>query len=232
VNDSQTLSHTVVIFRLILLSAIFPLSLFPFAGRWDWPMAWALVGLMAIATVLSRLLLLRVHPDLLDERAASLHAEDAKPWDRMLAPAMGLTPLLVLMVGGLDDRFQWPGAFPVGGQLAGLLVVLLGYVLATWAMLANRFFSGVVRIQTERDHRVVESGPYAMVRHPGYSGTLLAALGFPLVLSSVWAFLPLIPVFVVTIVRTRLEDETLQAELPDYDDYTKTTRYRLFPGLW
>jgi protein-S-isoprenylcysteine O-methyltransferase Ste14 len=112
------------------------------------------------------------------------------------------------------------------------VLVLLGYTLATWAMLANRFFSGVVRIQTERGHEVVASGPYAIVRHPGYSGSLLAALGFPLVLSSVWAFLPLILVFVVSIVRTRLEDRTLQSELPGYAEYANTTRHRLLPGVW
>jgi protein-S-isoprenylcysteine O-methyltransferase Ste14 len=217
---------------LILLSAIFPLLLFPFAGRWDWGMGWALVGIMAAATLLSRLLLLRVHPDLIDERASSLDAENAKPWDKLLAPAMGLTPLLVLVVAGLDQRYGWSPPLGFGLQLTGLVLVALGYAIATWAMLSNRFFSGVVRIQTERGHEVVDSGPYRIVRHPGYAGSLLAGIGFPLALSSAWAWLPLLLVFVVTVLRTRLEDQTLRQELPGYEAFAERTRFRLLPGVW
>jgi protein-S-isoprenylcysteine O-methyltransferase Ste14 len=188
--------------------------------------------MMAAATLLSRLLLLRVHPDLIDERASSLDAENAKPWDKLLAPAMGLTPLLVLAVAGLDQRFGWSPPFGPGLELIGLLLVALGYAIATWAMLSNRFFSGVVRIQTERGHEVVDSGPYRFVRHPGYAGSLLAGIGFPLALSSMWAWLPLLLVLVVTVVRTRLEDETLRQELPGYDAFSARTRFRLLPGVW
>ena len=189
-----------LVIRLLLLAAFFPLLLFPFAGRWDWGMGWALIGIMAVATVLSRLLLVRVHPDLVDERANSLDAENAKPWDKVLAPAMGLAPLLVLVVAGLDHRFGWSPEFALVWQLTGLVLAALGYGLATWAMLTNRFFSGVVRIQTERGHEVIDSGPYAFVRHPGYSGSLIAGLGFPLALSSAWAFLPLLLVVLVTVI--------------------------------
>jgi protein-S-isoprenylcysteine O-methyltransferase Ste14 len=116
--------------------------------------------------------------------------------------------------------------------LIGLLLVALGYAIATWAMLSNRFFSGVVRVQTERGHEVVDSGPYRFVRHPGYAGSLLAGIGFPLALSSMWAWLPLLLVLVVTVVRTRLEDETLRQELPGYDAFSARTRFRLLPGVW
>ena len=226
------MSTAQLIVRLLLLAAFFPLLLFPFAGRWDWGMGWALIGIMAVATVLSRLLLVRVHPDLVTERANSLDAENAKSWDKVLAPAMGLAPLLVLVVAGLDQRFGWSPEFALVWQLTGLLLAAIGYSLATWAMLTNRFFSGVVRIQTERGHEVVDTGPYAIVRHPGYSGNLLASFGFPLALSSIWAFLPLMLVIVVTIVRTRAEDLTLKEELPGYAAFSEQTRYRLVPGVW
>jgi len=228
----QEMSTAQAAVRLLLLSAIFPLLLFPFAGRWDWGMGWALIGILIAATLLSRLLVFRVHPDLLNERAGSLDAENAKPWDKVLAPAMGLTPLFVLVVAGLDERYQWSPPLAVGLQLTGLFLAAAGYAIATWAMYSNRFFSGVVRIQTERGHRVVDSGPYAYVRHPGYSGSLLAGLGFPLALASLWALLPLLLVFVVTVIRTRLEDETLRQELPGYAEFTERTRYRLMPGIW
>jgi protein-S-isoprenylcysteine O-methyltransferase Ste14 len=228
----QEMSNAQAAVRLLLLSAVFPLLLFPFAGRWDWGMGWALIGILIAATLLSRLLVFRVHPDLLNERASSLDAENAKPWDKVLAPAMGLTPLFVLVVAGLDERYQWSPPLGVGLQLTGLFLAVAGYAIATWAMYSNRFFSGVVRIQTERGHRVVDSGPYAYVRHPGYSGSLLAGLGFPLALASLWALLPLLLVFVVTVIRTRLEDETLRQELPGYVEFTERTRYRLLPGIW
>jgi protein-S-isoprenylcysteine O-methyltransferase Ste14 len=226
------MTQTQAAIRLVVLSGIFPLCLFPFAGRWDWPVAWAVVGLLMVATVLSRLLAFRVHPDLLDERAGSLDAENAKPWDRRLAPAMALTPLLVLVVAGLDERFGWSPAFSPALQAIGLVMVALGYVFATWAMIVNGFFSGIVRIQTERGHRVVDGGPYALVRHPGYSGSLLATAGFTLALSSLWALLPLLLVVAVTVIRTRLEDETLTEELPGYAAFRERTRFRLLPGVW
>ena len=228
----QEMSTAQLVVRLIVLAAVFPLLLFPFAGRWDWGMGWALIGILAVATILSRLLLLRVHPYLVTERANSLDAENAKAWDKVLAPAMGLTPMLVLVVAGLDQRFGWSPEFPLGWQLTGLALAILGYGLATWAMLTNRFFSGVVRIQSERGHTVIDTGPYAFVRHPGYSGSLLAGVGFPLALSSLWALVPLTLMFVVTVVRTKLEDGTLQEELTGYAEFAGKTRYRLLPGIW
>jgi protein-S-isoprenylcysteine O-methyltransferase Ste14 len=96
----------------------------------------------------------------------------------------------------------------------------------------NRFFSGTVRIQTERGHHVVTDGPYRFVRHPGYAGALLGFVLIPLLLDSVWAFIPAVLLIAITFVRTALEDATLQKELPGYAEYAQTTRYRLIPGIW
>jgi protein-S-isoprenylcysteine O-methyltransferase Ste14 len=108
----------------------------------------------------------------------------------------------------------------------------LGYVLSSWALLENRFFSGVVRIQKDRGHQVVSTGPYGFVRHPGYAGALLAYLVTPVLLDSTWAFIPAVLMAGVVILRTALEDRTLQEELPGYKDYARKTRYRLLPGIW
>ena len=229
-NENMTTAQAAV--RLVLLSAVFPLLIFPFAGRWDWIMAWILIASMIIATLVSRLLAFKVHPDLLSERANSISADNTEPWDKFCAPAMGITPLLILVMAGLDERFDWSPSFGMGLELTGLVLVIAGYAFATWAMLANRFFSGVVRIQTERGHHVVDSGPYAIVRHPGYSGNLMAAIGFPLALSSLWAFVPAVLVLIVTVTRIRLEDRTLQDKLPGYAEFTTRTRFRLLPGMW
>ena len=231
-DESGTMSRTQIIVRLILLALVMPLFIFLPAGRWDWPVAWAVAFVVSAAMVGSRLLVLEKHPDLLNERAESMSAEDAKPWDRILAPAMGATPLLVLVVAGLDERFDWSPPIGIVVELVGLGLIVLGYALATWAMWANRFFSGVVRIQHDRGHQVVENGPYTIVRHPGYTGSVMACVGFALALASHWAFVAVALNVIVTIIRTHLEDRTLTEELPGYAAFTERTRHRLVPGVW
>jgi len=107
-----------------------------------------------------------------------------------------------------------------------------GYALGSYALIENAYFSGVVRIQADRGQHVVSSGPYRWLRHPGYAGTLLAYLATPFLLDSAWALLPALFLAAVLILRTRLEDQTLQAELDGYRDYAQRVRYRLLPGVW
>jgi protein-S-isoprenylcysteine O-methyltransferase Ste14 len=115
---------------------------------------------------------------------------------------------------------------------AGYLLGLAGVWIMLAAMAANRFFSTVVRIQTDRGHTVVDSGPYAFVRHPGYVGMLLTTIGTPYMLASTWAWWPCIVTIAVVLVRTALEDGTLRRELPGYEEFTTRTRSRLIPGIW
>ena len=117
-------------------------------------------------------------------------------------------------------------------QVAALAIIAIGYVLITWAVAVNRFFSSVVRIQRDRGHRVITTGPYRWVRHPGYTGGGIACLATPLALGSLWAFIPAGLTIMLLIVRTVFEDRTLQAELVGYQDYMQQTRYRLIPGFW
>jgi protein-S-isoprenylcysteine O-methyltransferase Ste14 len=138
----------------------------------------------------------------------------------------------VWIVAGLNVRFGWPPPVPIGWQVLGAILFVLSTLFGTWAMLENRFFSAVVRIQTDRGHTVVTTGPYHFVRHPGYAAGIFGYLAMPLLLNSLWAFIPALLTIVLIIVRTKLEDETLQAELPGYVEYTQHTRYRLLPGVW
>ena len=96
----------------------------------------------------------------------------------------------------------------------------------------NRFFSSMVRIQTERGHQVISTGPYRWIRHPGYTGALLLYLATPIFLDSRWAFLPALFLTIVLLIRTNLEDKVLQNELEGYREYAKRVRYRLLPGVW
>ncbi|MBN2399679.1 MAG: isoprenylcysteine carboxylmethyltransferase family protein [Candidatus Aminicenantes bacterium] len=217
---------------MLLFIVVVPFLPLLISGKWNWWEAWiyALIGILGF--IVSRALAARRHPDLLAERARFLQHEDAKPWDRLLSPLIGLGGGLIPLVAGLDARFGWSMPFKPVAKILALAVILAGYMLASWALVANRFFSGMVRIQTDRGHQVVSSGPYGWLRHPGYSGALLAYLATPVFLDSIWSFLPVLFITIVLAVRTRLEDITLQAELPGYREYTLRVRFRLLPGIW
>jgi protein-S-isoprenylcysteine O-methyltransferase Ste14 len=141
-------------------------------------------------------------------------------------------PLAIWGLSGLDARFGWTPPIPLGVQIGAIVVAVLGYLLLTWSMASNRFFSGVVRIQDDRGHRVASGGPYRFVRHPGYLAGVLVDLVTPLILNSLWALLPSVLVVVGLLLRTALEDRTLQAELDGYREYAGRVRSRLIPGVW
>jgi len=210
-----------------------PLSIFLSAGRWDWVEGWVYIAIFLLSALVSRIYLAIKNPALMTERYQSLSAESVKAWDRWLMPIVAtFGPLLVLIVAGLDERFGWLPELSTGVKIAATAVMVAGYLLAIWAMNANRFFSGTVRIQTDRGHQVVSNGPYRLVRHPGYLGGLLSYFGMPLLLGSLWALIPAVLTMMAVVLRTVLEDETLQKELPGYREYTKKTRSKLIPGIW
>jgi protein-S-isoprenylcysteine O-methyltransferase Ste14 len=138
----------------------------------------------------------------------------------------------LVIVAGLDHRFGWSAVFPLWLIVLGIFLIALGYAFSLWALVENRFFSGVVRIQTDRGHVVCDSGPYRIVRHPGYAGNILPLLGIVLALSSLWTLIPAAVALVIAVIRTALEDRTLQEELPGYKEYARRVRYRLFPGIY
>jgi protein-S-isoprenylcysteine O-methyltransferase Ste14 len=164
---------TSIIPQLILTVVVVPLLPLLVSWRWDWWEAWAFAGILSLGFVLSRALAARRHPGLLAERAGSLGHEDAKPWDRVLAPLAVLGGLVIPVIAGLEERFDWtPEPFGLSVKIVALAVLALAYALGAWAMVENAFFSGIVRLQTDRGHTVCTSGPYRWVRHPGYVGGL------------------------------------------------------------
>jgi protein-S-isoprenylcysteine O-methyltransferase Ste14 len=213
-------------FQLLILAA----ALFLSSWRWDWGMAWAFLGVSAAVVIVGGIGLLRVNPAVVAERTRI--GEGTKGWDRVLAALYGLMGIATLVVAGLDTRFGWSGGVPLAVQLAALAFFALGDLFAFWAMWSNVFFATTVRIQGERDHAVATNGPYRHVRHPGYSGWLVCNIVPPLILDSLWAFIPAALTVSVVLVRTAAEDRTLRAELPGYAEYARKTRYRLLPGVW
>ncbi|MFZ5881499.1 MAG: methyltransferase family protein [Chloroflexota bacterium] len=218
--------------QMVLIVIVAPLLPMLISGRWDWWQAWVYALLSILSFAVSRALAARRHPDLIAERARFLEAKDTKPWDKILAPLLGLGSVVILIVAGLDKLYGWSSAFSMPAHVISVIAIILGYAFSSWALIENRFFSGTVRIQTDRDHKVVSTGPYRIVRHPGYAGGLFGYVFIPLLLDSLWAFVPTVLLAGVMILRTALEDKTLQAELPGYREFAQKTKYRLIPGVW
>jgi len=222
-----------MIVRFLVYVVFLPFVLFIAAGRLDWTMAWVYVGIHIAFTLISRLIVYRLNPDTLVERGRSMQTEDTAVGDRLMVVIVGLIgPLAIWMIAGLDDRLGWSPDLSNLAQAVALFFVVVGYALGTWAMATNAFFSAVVRIQEDRDHRVVTSGPYRIVRHPAYAGGVFSSLGIPLMLNSLWALIPAGVALVFLIIRTKIEDKMLMEELPGYSDFAQQTRYRLLPGIW
>lgn len=218
--------------RLFIVIVVVPFTPLIISGVWDWWEAWAYAIINILGFIISRVLAARRNPDIITERARSMELQDAKSWDKILSPAMAFGGLLILIVVGADQGFGWSAPFSFNAKIVALLVVILGYIFGSWALIENRFFSGVVRIQLDRGHHVVTTGPYRIIRHPGYAGALWTYVAMPVLFDSIWAFIPAILLIGVLILRTSLEDRILQEELPGYKEYTQKTRYRLFPGVW
>jgi protein-S-isoprenylcysteine O-methyltransferase Ste14 len=218
-----------VVQRLGLLG-IFACLLFGAAGSLAWPRGWAyLAAVLAVEAGTLALLAARA-PETLRQRGAG-HV-GVKRFERVFVPAWLTLALATPLVAGLDAvRFQ---ASSLPGSLfwLGLAVLLPASALGAWAMLENEHFEQFVRIQEERGHRVVTSGPYRWVRHPGYLAAILGALATPLMLGSLWTFAPAGLVALLFALRTRLEDATLRRELTGYEEYARRTRFRLVPLVW
>ena len=209
---------------------IFVLCLFLPAQTLAWSRGWLFFVVTVAASVLIAIYLQRVNPDVVAARV-NRH-EGTKGWDRVLLRLFIPALVSILPVAALDDgRYHW---FSVPWWVCGIGYVLLvaGMAGLTWAESVNKFFEPTVRIQTDRGHTVVEFGPYAIVRHPGYVSAFLVFLSTPLSLGSLWALIPAVLACLLLVVRTILEDRTLRSELPGYDGYAQRVRFRLIPGVW
>ncbi|HNT75958.1 MAG TPA: isoprenylcysteine carboxylmethyltransferase family protein [Anaerolineae bacterium] len=216
------------IFKSIVYTVLFGLALFVPSGDLGWGWGWGYLAIYVINQIILTAILPR---DLLAER--SKPQEGSKGWDIVLASVAALlAPLVVYLVAGFDRGRGWSETFPPALSIVGLGVMVGGIALSDWAMVANKFFSGVIRIQADRGHTVETGGPYRFVRHPGYVGGILHHLGAPLMLGSWWALIPGGIGALLFVLRTALEDKTLQQELPGYAEYAQRTRYRLLPGVW
>jgi protein-S-isoprenylcysteine O-methyltransferase Ste14 len=204
--------------------AVLAAALFVPAGTLRIPEFWLYIAIFAVMTAASLLLL---PPDLIEERM--------RPGGEKPSPVyffVALVPLLHWIAAGLDYRFHWTHTVPGWLQAAAFLALMLGFALFFWGMAVNRFFSSVPRIQSERGHHVVTSGPYRFVRHPGYIAAIVIVLASGPALGSWLAALAFTPAVFLLLSRTLREDAQLKAELPGYRDYAEQVRWRWVPGVW
>jgi protein-S-isoprenylcysteine O-methyltransferase Ste14 len=208
----------------------FLLILFISAGRINYWQGWFYATICIISVFLNSFAL-KNKDELAAERSGV--KSGTKSWDKIILGLSAVTLIIIYIVAGLDSgRFQWSPRFHWGINALGAILILLGEVIFLMAQKQNRFFSSLMRIQTDRGHTVCDTGIYKIVRHPAYSGNIITAIGIPLILGSVWGFIPSVVSIFLIIIRTSLEDKTLIDELEGYRDYTSRTRYRLFPFIW
>jgi protein-S-isoprenylcysteine O-methyltransferase Ste14 len=230
-NSRQTLAGILAraahIAMVLLVQAAI---LFLVSGRFDWTWAWVYLGIYLVSITVNGTFMLRSSPETVAERGS---ATFAKNWDKMLGGLWGLMQFIAIpLMAALDLRFAWSGGMSLAWHIMGAVLFASGLAIFGWAMITNAYFSTTVRIQSERGQTVCRSGPYRVVRHPGYAGTLLQSAGMPLLLGSWWALIPGVLAGAFMTARTVFEDRTLQAELPGYTDFVRDVRYRLIPGVW
>jgi protein-S-isoprenylcysteine O-methyltransferase Ste14 len=209
---------------------IFFLILFLSAGRIDY---WQGLIYMIIGLIMGTLnyTLLKPDSELLDER--SKPGEGSKKWDKILLGLSFFLTVALYIIAGLDSgRYHWSPDFHWSLSLIGILLTASGQLLFLLAQKQNKFFSSTVRIQTDREHTVCETGPYKIVRHPAYLGSIIQSIGFPLLFGSLWSILPGGLLIILHITRTHWEDKTLIKELRGYPEYTLKTPYKILPFIW
>jgi len=224
---SQTIKQ---IIRTVFSLGLFIALLFVPAGRLDWWEAWIFFGAFFLSVSVLSLWLKRKDPALLKERRKG--GENVKEWDKVIIRIYSVVLFVLLITAGLDaGRFGW-APVPAGLRILGGAALLTAMVIGWRTFQANTFLGGMVRIQKDRGHTVVTTGPYQYVRHPMYVGVILSVLGIPLVLNSLWALVPAGMIVVLFVIRTALEDRTLKAELEGYKEYAERVHFRLLPYVW
>ena len=221
-----------LVVQVVGMFVVLGLILFAAAGTVAWPGGWAFLILFCLFTVAISAWLVKSNPGLLTERLGGTIRRDQRPWDRAITILANILFLAWLIVMPLDAvRFGWSQA-PGWLQIVGAGLLLVSFYLFFLTFRENSYLSPVVRIQEERQHVAITTGPYRYVRHPMYAAVIPFALGASLLMGSYAGVLPALLLVAVIARRAVLEEDTLREELPGYREYMRQTRYRLIPGVW
>ena len=220
-----------ILTQSVIGTAVMGILLFGPAGTLDWPAAWAFLASMIVLGLGTALWLARSDPALLAERMRPTMQAGQPRSDKIFMLVFGLTAMAWFIVMGLEERTR-ASAMPSAVHVFGLLMLTISMLAMAWAMRENTFAVAVVKLQPERGQRVIDTGPYAFVRHPMYSAVALFFIGAPLLLGSWWGLAMAALLIVLFAIRAVLEERTLLAGLPGYADYVARVPARLIPGVW
>lgn len=221
---------TKFLIKALVTTLVFGAVLFLSAGRVNYLQGFIFLATNLVTAVMN-FWFIRNNPELMSER--SKVGEGAKLWDKIILGLSAITYLISMVVAGLDSgRFHWSPNFHWSMYVLAIILTIVGQLIFLIARKENKYFSSVVRVQTDRGHAVCDTGLYKMVRHPGYLGMTISLLALPLLVGSVWSIIPIGVAVVLLVIRTYLEDETLKNELPGYTGYTQKTPQRLIPKIW
>ena len=208
---------------------VFAGFIFVNARRLGWTLGWIYVGMVVATLTINLACLLRWNPELIRRRMR--FGKFTKTWDMLWAVLFALAMIAIFVVA-VEEARDGVSHEPGATWLLGLAIFTLGWALVNWSMVVNPFFEKTVRIQTDHGHRVIDTGPYAYIRHPGYVGFAGWILSTPLLLASTGAFVPALIAVGLLVIRTALEDRTLRDGLPGYAEYANRVCFRLIPGVW
>lgn len=233
-KQNLLLKPAVLWLRFIVRMSLFGVLLMWPAGTWHWWEVWVMWGLWSVFGVITTQYLIHHDPALLAERLklVPIH-KDQKTWDKVLMAFFFVAGIALYMVPGFDVvRYGWSASLPLWMKIAAIIIQIPCLIVLGWVMRENTYLSQVVKIDKQRGHKVITTGPYAWVRHPMYTAAIILFFAFPVALGSRYALILAGILTVLLVVRTYLEDRTLHDELEGYTEYARQTRYRLIPGIW
>ncbi|MHA1268851.1 MAG: methyltransferase family protein [Candidatus Helarchaeota archaeon] len=214
------------------------------AWNWLWINAWIYFIIGISCQTINFIILYNLNPQLLNERGKVVYMT-TKTYDRVFMILFTVLLILSPIVVGFDARFRLPYMpfnflmlqflsfnLCILFMIIGIIIFILAFFLGTWAMVENTNFTVLIRTQDDREHLVCMTGPYKIIRHPGYAAEIIGSIGYIFILGTWWALIPIVGIITLFIIRTVLEDHTLQDELAGYKEYTKKTKYRLIPFIW
>jgi protein-S-isoprenylcysteine O-methyltransferase Ste14 len=228
-STARALRRGLISFVIFIVFMIASMTLS--AGRLDWMPGWTFLAVYLVLGFVTVAYLWRTNPEVIVARS-EFHWSDQTPAHKLIFVLLIVLFMAIFPIAGLDDgRFQFSHV-PSWLMLAGYMLMFIGHVGLTWVLRYNKFAEPSVSIQADRGHHVIDTGPYALVRHPFYAFTIFLCLGTPLALCSYWALVPSLLAYLLLVVRTAMEDRLLHDDLAGYKEYAARVRYRLIPGVW
>ena len=227
---NQSLAIRIILITLLTIPGVAIFGVVLFVSFWsiNWSKAWLFLIIFGSISLITALIGVIKYPAMVDNRMAK-HSENQK-WDNIVVGLLGLNTFILLIVAGLDKRFSILPNVPDLLSYISLSFTSIYVIIQLWAGITNKHFESHVRIQDE--HKVIQTGPYKIVRHLFYSTFMLFWIATPFALGSFLALIPGLLGVILIIYRTAREDKFLQENLKGYREYSKIVKYRLIPGIW